>query len=204
MTTFMQRIAIISVLSLGVLSGCATITKGSTQKIPIASDPSDADITADGQALGQTPIDITLARKRDHLVTVAKKGYHPKSIAITKSTGGAVWGNILVGGLIGWGIDASTGAQYNLNPESISVRLEPLGEGESGAESGAAKSDFVRKLNDLDVLKEDGSISEEEYASMRTGLFKEYYPQMDLEVTKPPPDTATPVSDKSASMEEAS
>jgi len=183
---------IVGVLSLSTLSGCATITKGSTQKIAVASDPSDADVTADGLALGQTPIDITLKRKRDHLVTVSKKGYRPKSIAITKSTGGAVWGNILAGGLIGWGIDASTGAQYNLSPESISVRLEPLEEGETISESSDAKSDFVRKLNDLDELKEQGSISDEEYSSMRTGLFKEYFPEMDEEVTGAPSNTDPP------------
>ena len=35
----------------------------------------------------------------------------------------AVAGNIIAGGLVGWGVDAVTGAQYNLKPESINVTL---------------------------------------------------------------------------------
>jgi hypothetical protein len=184
--------ALICIFSCGSLTGCATIVKGTTQKIPIASDPSAAEVTADGQMIGQTPIEITLERKRDHLVSVSKEGFHPKSIAITKSTGGAVWGNLLAGGLIGWGIDATSGAQYNLSPESISLQLEPLVGGEDGTVPGDSKSDFVRKLNDLDMLKEQSKISEEEYSAMRTSLFKEYYPQMDAEIIAAPSQDAPP------------
>ena len=36
------------------------------------------------------------------------------SVAVVKNVGGVVWGNIPAGGLIGRGVDASTGAQYNL------------------------------------------------------------------------------------------
>ncbi len=176
------------ILTNGLLTGCATIVKGTTQEIPVASDPENADVSADGQIMGQTPIDISLTRKRDHLVTISKSGFRPKTIAITKSTGGAVWGNILLGGLIGWGVDASSGAQYNLSPESINVRLESLEEGEILQSSEDAKSDFISKLNDLDQLKELNKISDDEYSAMRTALFKEYYPEMDAELIGAPPD----------------
>jgi hypothetical protein len=174
-------IRLVLVLGQSLLTGCATIVKGTTQKITVALDPAGADVSADGKVFGQTPVDIELARKRDHLVTISKLGFWPKSIAITKSTGGAVWGNVIAGGLIGWGIDASSGAQYNLSPESISITLEQLAEGEV-AESSGAKNDFVTRLNELDDLKDRNSISDEEYSAMRTSLFKEYYPEMDAEV----------------------
>ena len=167
----------------GLLSGCATIVKGTTQSVPVASDPDKADVIADGQQMGQTPIDLKLQRKRDHLITISKTGFQSKSIAVTKSVGGAVWGNIIAGGLIGWGVDATSGAQYNLSPESISVKLEPLKEGETETSSREPKSDFISKLNDLDELKEQKKISDEEYSAMRTSLFKQYYPEMDTEVT---------------------
>lgn len=179
------------ILGCGSLTGCATIVKGTTQNIPISTDPPGAEVTADGQLMGQSPIDITLARKRDHLVTISKEGYTQKSIAITKSTGGAVWGNILAGGLIGWGIDATSGAQYNLSPESISVQLEPIQEGAATAALVNPKSDFIKRLNDLDELKEKNKISDEEYSVMRTSLFKEYYPEMDSEIVGAPPAPST-------------
>ncbi|MGH8253656.1 MAG: hypothetical protein ACRES2_06410, partial [Steroidobacteraceae bacterium] len=35
--------------------GCASIIKGSTQSIPIISDPPSADILLDGKLVGETP-----------------------------------------------------------------------------------------------------------------------------------------------------
>lgn len=180
--TYIKSFFILCILSLVSLSGCATIIKGTTQNIPVASDPTGADVTVDAQLYGQTPIDLSVKRKRDHLVTISKEGYHSKSIPIVKSVGGAVWGNIVAGGLIGWGIDASTGAQYNLTPESISVKLEPLKGGEIVSTSSDSESEFVKHLNDLDELKDANAISEEEHSSMRTALFKRYFPEMYAEV----------------------
>ncbi len=185
--TYLKAGIILSIFCFGPLSGCATVVKGTTQKIPVASDPPGADVIANGQLLGQTPIDITLQRKRDHLVTISKDGYKQKSVAITKSTGGAVWGNIIAGGLIGWGVDASSGAQYNLSPESINLALDPVPDGETATIAGQAEFEFIAKLNELDILKEKGSISDEEYSIIRTSLFREYYPEMSQEVVNPLP-----------------
>lgn len=179
--TYLKFAFIISLISLGCLSGCATIVKGTTQEVPVASDPPGADVTVDGQLYGQTPIDISMKRKRDHLVTISIDGHEPKSIPVVKSVGGAVWGNILAGGLIGWGVDATSGAQYNLSPESISVKLTPADNEDTASTKNDSASDFVEELNGLDELKEADKISDEEYASMRTALFKKYYPELDLE-----------------------
>ena len=163
------------VLTFGV--GCASIVKGSHQKVPIASDPSGADVLVDGSLVGQTPLNLEMKRKHDHLVTIQKTGYHPKSVAVVKDVGGAVWGNIIAGGLIGWGVDAATGAQYNLTPKTISVSLELVS---SAAPRGATDADpgiFVSKLQALDQLKESKSISDEEYGKARLELFRQYMPE---------------------------
>lgn len=117
---------VIVILVQCLLAGCATIINGPNQSIPVATDPPHADVIVDGQTLGQTPTDITLTRKRDHLVTLAKEGYRQKTVAVSNSIGYAVWGNVIAGGMIGWGIDATTGSQNNLHPAVISVKLEPL------------------------------------------------------------------------------
>lgn len=170
----------LKVLAMGLIivssTGCATIVKGSHQSVPMASDPSAADILVDGTLVGQTPTSVELKRKHDHLITIQKTGYRPKSVAVVKDIGGAVWGNIIAGGLIGWGVDASTGAQYNLVPKTISVQLESL----SAATSQQATDDstvFVTKLKELDQMHESKSISDEEYGRARLELFKRYMPE---------------------------
>ena len=74
---YFNLIFVTSLLSMGMLSGCATIVKGTTQKVAISSDPEGADVTVDDKLYGQTPVDVSMKRKRDHLVTVSKEGYKP-------------------------------------------------------------------------------------------------------------------------------
>lgn len=159
-------------------TGCATIVKGTTQGVPVSSDPSGADILVDGMLVGTTPTDIELKRKRDHLIVIEKKGYAPKSVAVVKNVGGAVWGNILAGGLIGWGVDATSGAQNNLSPKTIYVKLEPE---DAGSQSLAASQDSalaIKKLQELDQARENKIISDEEYTSARVALIEKYFPEM--------------------------
>jgi len=73
-----------------ITTGCASIVKGSTQSIPISSDPPGADIIVDGSLMAQTPTNLKLKRKHDHLVTIQKTGYHSKAIPVVKDVGGAV------------------------------------------------------------------------------------------------------------------
>ena len=157
-------------------SGCATIVKGTTESIPVAFDPSQADVIVDGGMAGQTPTTLHLKRKLDHVVTIQKIGYEPKSVAVVKAVGGAVWGNILAGGLIGWGVDASSGAQYNLVPTTVSVKLDPV----STAVTGMVSDDsmvFVSKLKALDQVHDSKQLSDDEYLRGRVELFKRYMPE---------------------------
>ena len=172
----LARLVVLATVILGS-SGCATVIKGTTQGIPVNSEPDNADVLVDGQLVGTTPTTVEMKRKRDHLVTIEKDGYQPKTIAVVKDIGGAVFGNILAGGLIGWGVDAASGAQYNLNPKTISVKLEPVSSMPAGSENDS-QSDFIAKLNALDELKENGQITDEEYGKGRLELFKKYMPEM--------------------------
>ena len=54
---------------------------------------------------------------------------------------------ILTGGLglIGWGVDAISGAQWRLEPETITIKLRPLNEAESLAQSKQMYSQTLTK-----------------------------------------------------------
>jgi hypothetical protein len=69
-----------------------------------------------------------MERKAKFEVTVSKDGY--KSYRghidheVSGKGGAAMAGNVVVGGLIGIGVDASTGAMDDLKPNPLTVHLE--------------------------------------------------------------------------------
>ncbi len=156
-------------------SGCATIVKGTTQEIPVASEPTGARVAVNGSPAGTTPTKVTLSRKQNHMITLEKEGYESESVALTKRMGGAVAGNIIAGGLVGWGVDAVSGAQYNLHPETVNVRLRPLAPtAPAAARNPDRTKNFVEELNRLDQLLEQKKISPDEYQKLRTSLIEKY------------------------------
>ena len=173
--------------------GCASIFKGTTQPIPIASDPSGADIVLDGKVMGQTPKTLALKRKGTYVVTIQKPGFEQQSVPIVRNIGGAVWGNAIAGGLIGWGVDAASGAQYNLSPESVSVKLLPVNTTVAGMTTDNSNN-LVSELKTLDQLYDARQISREEYVNTRVALFKKYMPEA-LPADKAPPAGATSATD---------
>ena len=166
-----------TITALLLLSGCATVIKGTTQTMPINSDPDGADVVVNNLVVGITPTEIELQRKRDHQITLRKEGYAPATVPVLKSVGGAVWGNILAGGIIGWGVDAASGAQYNLKPETIFVRLRPL-QGREEPVAPDRTTEGIQRLRALDEALEAKTLSNEEYAAARERVIREYFPEL--------------------------
>ena len=54
-------------------------------------------------------------------------GYMPYEMTMTRKTNSWVWGNIVIGGLIGLVVDSATGAMYKLTPEQVSAELRKEG-----------------------------------------------------------------------------
>jgi hypothetical protein len=174
--TFMFKL-LTTMTALLLLSGCATVIKGTTQTMPINSDPDGADVVINNVVVGLTPTEIELQRKRDHQITIRKEGYQPATVPVLKSVGGAVWGNILAGGFIGWGVDAASGAQYNLKPETVFVRLRPL-QGREEVVAPDRTAEGIERLRALDDALEAGTLSNDEYAAARERVIREYFPEM--------------------------
>lgn len=121
----MKTLTTIITISLFLLltQACGTIMQGTTQQVGISSNPSDANVTINGQTYGKTPMIIDLKRKDSHMVKIELDGYQPYETTLTRSTSGWVWGNILFGGLIGLVVDSSAGGMYKLTPEQIDSEL---------------------------------------------------------------------------------
>lgn len=131
----MKRILSLMALGLAVmatynLTSCGTIVHGTTQEVPISSNPSNAEVIvkrigeADPVFTGKTPCKAKLDRKYEYEVWVKVEGYKENKIVLRKSMSGAFLGNILCGGIIGIVVDISNGAMNNLEPGTINVTLK--------------------------------------------------------------------------------
>ena len=112
--------------------GCASISRGTTENISISSTPPGA--TAELSGLDNptscvTPCVVVVKRSAEITVTVNKEGYEPHVIPLTKEIAGSgaagFAGNVLVGGLVGMGVDAATGAAQDHKPNPVIVTLNP-------------------------------------------------------------------------------
>ena len=99
-----------------LLSACATIIEGRSQEITINTNPSGAncDITRNGTKIGSvtnTPASTMIEKtKYDILISCSKPGYTTATFMNHSGNEGATLGNILAGGVIGWGVDSATGS----------------------------------------------------------------------------------------------
>jgi hypothetical protein len=115
--------------------GCASITRGTTDQVQIVTDPPSAEVrTSMGQTC-VTPCTLQFSRKDEFTVTASKPGYHAAEMPVTTRLAGggaaAFAGNVLIGGAIGMGVDAATGATLEHYPNPVMLTLVPLRRGEA-------------------------------------------------------------------------
>ena len=108
------------------LHGCATMMQGSMQQINVGSAPAGATVVVDGFQRLRTPTVLELSRKESHRLEISLEGYHSETVDITKVDSGMVAGNLLIGCLVGYAIDQSSGAAFRLVPEVVQVTLRPV------------------------------------------------------------------------------
>jgi len=116
------------------LTNCASIVDGSRQSVSVKTVSAHGDIPGASCQLDSnkgtwfiiTPGSVTVQRSADALnAKCTKDGYLPGVTTIKSSTKATAFGNIIFGGLIGAGIDMSTGAAYDY-PALITVPMEPV------------------------------------------------------------------------------
>lgn len=115
-------------------SGCATMTRGTNEAFVINTDPPGAEAALSTGLQCSTPCSLIVKRRGDFVVTIEKEGYETVRATVTSSvdSGGAAGmaGNVILGGIIGAGVDAGTGAMHSHKPNPLSVNLEPIGQEE--------------------------------------------------------------------------
>ena len=124
-----KLIAVIALLTVN----CGTIIHQTTQKIPVKSDPPGArvsvacgEVESENDPQATTPATVIVHRKPDFCqISLTREGYERADVLLGKKMSGLYIGNLLVGGIIGFIVDAANGAMWNRNPGTVDVKLKP-------------------------------------------------------------------------------
>lgn len=127
----MKRLKLTSVvLVMTLLTGCASIVNGPRQKVHFTSEPTKAKVVVHSHRNNKedmfftTPAIKELDRESEYTVTFMKDGYQKHKHEIKRGINLLLFGNAVIGGLIGIIIDMSTGAAYRLTPNKVHANLE--------------------------------------------------------------------------------
>ncbi len=112
-------------------SGCATITRGTTEVLVVETQPPGADVRINPTGTNRrTPCSVELKRKRNYMLQIERAGYEPVTVNVLSEVSGAgaagMAGNVILGGLIGVAVDAASGATKKLTPNPVTLTLVPL------------------------------------------------------------------------------
>jgi len=119
-----------AILSLLATTACSTIIEGRSQQLTINTNPPEASCILLRQSLPIATINSTPGSayiektKYDITVECTKEGYQKATYLNHSGVAGATFGNIALGGLIGWGVDSATGAD-NKYETPMNVTLVP-------------------------------------------------------------------------------
>jgi hypothetical protein len=117
-------------LGLAFLPGCATIVTTPSQDVAVTTEPAGAACTfhRNGQQVGAltaTPGTVRIGKSgRETGVSCTREGYQPAQATLQPSLNPWFIGNILLGGIVGIIVDASTGA-VSRYPESVQLAMTP-------------------------------------------------------------------------------
>jgi hypothetical protein len=141
-------------LLLSLASGCATITRGDSQKMKFETDPTGATVKVAGGTY-TTPAAVELKRKEQYPVEISKAGYRTITFTLKSTWDGATLGNIILpGGSIGAATDRASGADLKFYPLER-VKLTPATEGSGPIELVQHRGKLVSKAEYDRIIAEE-------------------------------------------------
>lgn len=140
-------------------SACATVTEGSSDSIHIVTTPPGASCVATREgvqigAVNPTPGSMSVDKSKN-AITVAcdKEGYLDSRGVLASEMEAMTFGNLILGGVVGVAIDASTGA-LNDYPESITIEMTP-----KEFQSEEERDEFFQRREERVAAARDGAVA---------------------------------------------
>jgi hypothetical protein len=128
-------------------AGCASIIRGTSDEFTIETTPPGAQAAlSTGQSCEATPCTLKLPRKHAFSVTLSMPGYQTTTHEVRnpwsrRGTTEGIVGNAILGGAIGIGVDAATGANRDFVPNPLQVTMLPEGQAVAAAPEAAPAED---------------------------------------------------------------
>lgn len=114
------------------LTGCGTIIKGGRQDVVVTSATRDTEViilSPKGEAYRGPPGKVTLARENAYTVKASAPGHKQRTVSISRSISGWMFGNVIWVLPIFWGVgialDAASGGLWSLAPDDLDVTMVP-------------------------------------------------------------------------------
>jgi hypothetical protein len=125
----LSRLVLAALLPL--VAGCATVTRGTTSQVSFTSEPSGIEMRTSNGFICTTPCDLEIPRKQEFTAIFLHEGQRQEIRVTTRVAGdgaAGMAGNVLLGGLVGMAVDASTGATLEHVPNPVHAAFPPVPE----------------------------------------------------------------------------
>jgi hypothetical protein len=99
-----------------LVSGCATIIRGTEQQIAVNTNPPGADLQFSNGQSCQSPCSLKVSRSQSLQINISKGGCQTQTATMIPTLAG---GGVILGGLIDYG----TGAVYDLQPNPLTITM---------------------------------------------------------------------------------
>src|SRR3954447_8421846 len=129
-----MKMLLFAAIALMLTSGCASIIGSRNQPLSVQTHEKGTQVVGanctlqndKGSWFVSTPGSIVVQKSYGDLAATCNKDGLVPGVAVFKSgANGGVWGNIIAGGLIGFAVDASSGAGFDY-PTLLSVEMGVL------------------------------------------------------------------------------
>ena len=176
----MKYLQLLLVLALAaILSSCATVLTGTTQRVTIDSTPPGAKIIVDGYLMGTTPARVRLDRDFNAIIDDGKdislelEGFYSDGYFLGADIEPTTILNVFCP--FGFVLDVVSGAVMRYDMDYYNFRLLPIEPtpqqpGSQSDQNVSGMSDY-EKLIRLVELYEDGYLTEEEFESEKAKIF---------------------------------
>ena len=112
------------------LWACGSVARGTSEMVSFTSEPPGAAVaTTTNRFCPSTPCSLDIPRSEEFDATFTKPGFRPQTVPVRTAIAGkgaaGFAGNVLLGGVVGMGVDAYTGAALDHTPNPVIVTLVP-------------------------------------------------------------------------------